>query len=50
LLVGSNRASFDLAGINERREKLPEIFDPQIKVVIDNGPTFEDAEVLTFNN
>ena len=40
LLVGSNRASFDLAGINERREKLPEILDPQIKVVIDNGPTF----------
>ena len=50
MLVGHNRASFDLNAIDERREKLPEIYDPQIRVVVDNGPTFEDAEVLTFNN
>ncbi len=50
LLVGDSRSSFDLNAINERRAKFPEALEPQLRLTVDNGPTFDDSEVLAFSN
>jgi len=38
-----NTGSYDLKEINERRAKMGEIMDPKFNVIIDEGPSFEDA-------
>jgi hypothetical protein len=43
LLAGNNRASFNYNAINDRRAKLGEYLEPNIKLVVDDGPTFEQA-------